>query len=159
MPGCGNPFRARAAAQLSRTTFARTGDVASAKIYLYSGKNNAKEHYYAAENVEVVSYLTSRELNAVLLAGDVLVCRSGYSSIMDLAAAGKKAILIPTPGQTEQEYLADLFARKNIFLAQRQDDIDLETGLEQVIGTTGLSPGQFAPEAFKSTLLHWLNDL
>ncbi len=129
------------------------------KFIFIQGKTNAKEHYYAAENVEVVSYLTSRELNAVLLAGDVLVCRSGYSSIMDLAAAGKKAILIPTPGQTEQEYLADLFARKNIFLAQRQDDIDLETGLEQVIGTTGLSPGQFAPEAFKSTLLHWLNDL
>lgn len=37
----------------------------------------------------------------------LVICRSGYSSVMDLAVFGKKALFIPTPGQTEQEYLAE----------------------------------------------------
>lgn len=129
------------------------------KFIFIQGKTHAKEHHYAAENVEVVSYLTSHELNEVLLAGEVLVCRSGYSSIMDLAATGKKAILIPTPGQTEQEYLADLFARQNIFLVQKQEEIDLETGLERVAGTTGLPAGRFSTDSFTLPLENWLNAL
>lgn len=129
------------------------------KFIFIQGKTHAKEHHYAAENIEVVSYLTSRELNEVLLAGEVLVCRSGYSSIMDLAAMGKKAILIPTPGQTEQEYLAGLLAKQNIFLVQNQDDIDLETGLEQVSGTTGLPPGGFGTDGFVGTLKRWVENL
>jgi UDP-N-acetylglucosamine:LPS N-acetylglucosamine transferase len=78
---------------------------------------------------------------------------------MDLAALGKKALLIPTPGQTEQEYLADFFARQNIFLVQKQDDIDLETGLEKVTATTGFEPGQFDTHEFEPILEKWLKDL
>jgi UDP:flavonoid glycosyltransferase YjiC (YdhE family) len=129
------------------------------KFIFIQGKTRAKEHQYVAENVEVVSYFTSSELNEVLLASDVIVCRSGYSSIMDLAALGKKALLIPTPGQTEQEYLADFFAQQNIFLVQKQDDIDLETGLEKVAETTGFQAGQFETQAFRPYLEQWLNSL
>lgn len=49
---------------------------------------------------------TADELASALLGADTLVCRSGYSSLMDIAALGKRAILIPTPGQPEQLYLA-----------------------------------------------------
>jgi UDP-N-acetylglucosamine:LPS N-acetylglucosamine transferase len=126
------------------------------KFIFIRGKTRAKEHHYAAENVEVVSYLTSQDLNEVLLASDVLVCRAGYSSIMDLAALSKKALLIPTPGQTEQEYLADYFARQNIFLVQKQEEIDLETGLEKVAGTTGFQAGQFDTNAFLPFLEQWV---
>ncbi len=129
------------------------------KFIVIQGKTQAKEHQYLAENVEVVSYLTSRELNAVLLASQLLVCRSGYTSIMDLAALGKKALLIPTPGQTEQEYLADYFARRNTFLVQKQEEIDLETGLEKVADTTGFEPGQFDTGAFGPFLEQWVRDL
>jgi len=129
------------------------------KFIFIQGKTRAKEHHYAAENVEVVSYFTSSELNEVLLASDVIVCRSGYSSIMDLAALGKKALLIPTPGQTEQEYLAEYFARQNTFLVQKQDDIDLETGLEKVAETTGFQAGQFETQTFRPYLEQWLNSL
>lgn len=129
------------------------------KFIFIQGKTRAKEHHYASENVEVVSYFTSQELNEVLLASEVIVCRSGYSSVMDLAALGKKALLIPTPGQTEQEYLADFFATKNIFLVQKQDDIDLETGLEKVAATTGLESGQFNTREFEPILEKWLKAL
>jgi uncharacterized protein (TIGR00661 family) len=127
------------------------------KFIFIQGKTQAKEHHYVAENLEVVSYLTSAELNKVLLASKILVCRSGYSSIMDLAALGKKALLIPTPGQTEQEYLGVFFARQNIFLVQKQDEIDLEAALTRVSGTTGFVIGQFNPKAFLPRLEKWIN--
>jgi UDP:flavonoid glycosyltransferase YjiC (YdhE family) len=129
------------------------------KFIFIQGKTKAKEHYYVADNVEVVSYLTSRDLNKVLLASSVLVCRSGYSSIMDLAALGKKALLIPTPGQTEQEYLADFFAQQNIFFVQKQEEIDLETGLVQLEGKAGFRAGQFQTNGFVPDLEHWLQSL
>ncbi|MBV6438831.1 MAG: UDP-N-acetylglucosamine--N-acetylmuramyl-(pentapeptide) pyrophosphoryl-undecaprenol N-acetylglucosamine transferase [Saprospiraceae bacterium] len=129
------------------------------KFIFIQGKTKAKEHYYVAENVEVVSYLTSHELNEVLLASKVLVCRSGYSSIMDLAALSKKALLIPTPGQTEQEYLAGFFSAQNTFLVQKQDEIDLESGLENVPETSGFQPGQFDTGAFEPFLKNWVETL
>ncbi|MBK6931463.1 MAG: glycosyltransferase [Saprospirales bacterium] len=63
------------------------------KFIFVQGQTQAKKHYYAADNVEVVSYLTSRDLNDVLMASKVVVSRSGYSSVMDLAGLGKRPSL------------------------------------------------------------------
>ena len=54
---------------------------------------------------------TAAELAGALKGADTIVCRSGYSSLLDLAALGKRAILIPTPGQPEQVYLAKHWAQ------------------------------------------------
>ena len=51
------------------------------------------------------------------------MCRSGYSNIMDLSRLQKKAILIPTPGQTEQEYLARYHKKTSNVFTLKQDDI------------------------------------
>ena len=126
------------------------------KFIFVQGKTQAKAHHFVSENVEVVSYLTSGELNQVLAAADVAVCRAGYSSVMDLAAIGKKAILIPTPGQTEQEYLADYLGQKNLFLAQSQEKIDLESGLRALSRTTGFGPGEVRTDGFEAVLDEWL---
>lgn len=129
------------------------------KFIFVRGKTRAKAHYYAADNVEVVSYLTSDELNDVLLASDTIICRSGYSSIMDLVALGKKALLIPTPGQTEQEYLAGFLAAQNAFTVQKQEAIDLEAGLEQTPSTTGFQAGHFGADLLAGHLQQWVNQL
>jgi UDP-N-acetylglucosamine:LPS N-acetylglucosamine transferase len=52
-------------------------------------------------------------LKSLLLSASLIICRSGYSTLMDLSALGCKALLVPTPGQTEQEYLAEINAGKN----------------------------------------------
>lgn len=63
--------------------------------------------------VDVVSHLDDTDLAFVLQNADNIYCRSGYSTLMDLYALGiNRATLIPTPGQTEQEYLAEYFANK-----------------------------------------------
>ncbi len=73
----------------------------------------------------VFNHLSTKELQECILKSKLVVCRSGYSSIMDLAILSKKALLVPTPGQTEQEYLADYHVGKNQFIVQQQSAFDL----------------------------------
>lgn len=79
-----------------------------------------------------IAYLTSSELAVEIAKAEMVVCRSGYSSIMDLAALGKKALLIPTPGQTEQEYLAEHLGQHSNFVVQQQHKLDLKAGLAEL---------------------------
>jgi UDP-N-acetylglucosamine transferase subunit ALG13 len=74
----------------------------------------------------IVDFLPASELQQVISESEVVIARSGYSSIMDMAAMGKRAILIPTPGQTEQEYLANQLKERNIAYTIGQKDFDLE---------------------------------
>jgi UDP-N-acetylglucosamine transferase subunit ALG13 len=93
-------------------------------------------------NIEVHNVLTTTDLNQKIMESEFVICRSGYSSLMDLVALKKRALLIPTPGQTEQEYLADTLAYQNRFLTQQQDALDLEKcflELPQTIGFNNFS--------------------
>jgi uncharacterized protein (TIGR00661 family) len=58
------------------------------------------------ENVEIINFAYEDKLLEIINTSERIICRSGYSSIMDLCVLNKKAILIPTPYQAEQEYLA-----------------------------------------------------
>ncbi len=90
-------------------------------------------------NIEIVSYMIGHELNKAILSSDIILCRSGYSTLMDLAILGKKnVILVPTPGQTEQEYLAKTFSDKKIFLVENQNTLNLERALWKVKAYSGL---------------------
>jgi UDP-N-acetylglucosamine:LPS N-acetylglucosamine transferase len=80
--------------------------------------------------IEVVNILDAEELNEKIEQSDIVICRSGYTSIMDLIKLRKKAILIPTPGQTEQEYLAIFHYQKGTFLSYRQEHFNLSKALE-----------------------------
>ena len=64
---------------------------------------------------------SAEELKSYLLNTPVIICRPGYSTLMDLTCCGRNAILIPTPGQTEQEYLAFLHAGKGFITASQQN--------------------------------------
>jgi hypothetical protein len=64
-------------------------------------------------NVRIVSHLDDTALLHAVLYSKNITCRSGYSTLMDLMTTRRTAELIPTPGQTEQEYLADRM--KNVF--------------------------------------------
>ncbi len=75
--------------------------------------------------LEIRDLISGDELNHVLCATDWIVCRSGYSSLLDLSVLRKKALVIPTPGQPEQEYLAKELTRKKLFYSTTQDLLDL----------------------------------
>ena len=91
--------------------------------------------------------LTTTELNQVLMQSELLIARSGYSTIMDLTALQIPAILIPTPGQTEQEYLADKLLKENIFYTVVQDAFDLEKDLPLSKKYTGFKTNEFIQQS------------
>jgi uncharacterized protein (TIGR00661 family) len=66
-----------------------------------------KEQKTATQNhFTFYNFMEADELEVAIQESEYIICRSGYSSIMDLAFLGAKTFLIPTPGQFEQEYLA-----------------------------------------------------
>ena len=85
------------------------------------------------ENVHLMVYnhLPAAELAPLILSSEWIICRSGYSSLMDLMALGKKAILIPTPGQTEQEYLAKQLNQVGMAFSMAQSRFSLSESIAQ----------------------------
>ncbi|MFT3949536.1 MAG: glycosyltransferase [Agriterribacter sp.] len=83
------------------------------------------------ENVEVFNHLSARELNFAIAQSEWVICRSGYTSIMDLVKLQHKAILVPTPGQPEQEYLATYLFHKKIFYTVTEDAFVLQQDIAQ----------------------------
>jgi len=75
---------------------------------------------------DVYDHLNDREMRHLIKNARYVICRSGYSTIMDLAALNTTAILVPTPGQTEQEYLARNLSEKGYFVYSDQKDLSLQ---------------------------------
>ena len=77
------------------------------KILIIQGKPQKEVFKYSVGNVLIVSHLNSEKIASYMIGCQKIICRSGYSSIMDLYAINciNKAEFFPTPGQTEQEYL------------------------------------------------------
>jgi UDP:flavonoid glycosyltransferase YjiC (YdhE family) len=68
---------------------------------------------FMREGIKIYNHLPAVALNELINESEIIVARSGYSTIMDLVTLKKSAILVPTPGQTEQEYLAVYMQEKN----------------------------------------------
>jgi predicted glycosyltransferase len=88
-------------------------------------------------NIDIVSHLSSTEMEAAILSASMIVSRSGYSTLMDLAALNKKAVFIPTPGQTEQEYLAERCMKNGVAYFEDQSNFNLKNALEKGVLYTG----------------------
>lgn len=76
--------------------------------------------------IQIVNYLTTPQLEKVIDKSEFIISRSGYTTLMDLARLGKKAFFIPTPGQTEQEYLAQRLKEKGIAPFSTQDQFKIK---------------------------------
>lgn len=83
-------------------------------------------------NIMIAPHLSTERLTVELVNAELIVSRCGYTTIMDLHALGRSALLIPTPGQPEQEYLAKLHASIGTFVIQQQHAIDLRTALTSI---------------------------
>lgn len=99
--------------------------------------------------------MASAEICQALLAADIVVSRSGYSSLMDYAALGVKAIIVPTPGQPEQEYLARRAASEGFAVAQREYELDLDTAIRELPVVHGF-PFRRDDGWLQSAISHWL---
>lgn len=73
-------------------------------------------------NVSFINHCDDNLFYNYLQSADLIICRSGYSSIMDIFSIGKNALIIPTPGQPEQEFLAEYLSGKYGFIGMSQNE-------------------------------------
>jgi len=109
------------------------------KSLIVCGETESKWEIELNENLTMKSHLGAEEMQEAILSSTLIIARSGYSTIMDLAMLGKKVIFIPTPGQTEQEYLAKLFSERMIAYSQSQSAFQLEKALKISENYTGFN--------------------
>jgi UDP-N-acetylglucosamine transferase subunit ALG13 len=83
-------------------------------------------------SVKIENHLPAVELNRILEQSKMIISRSGYTSVMDLALLKKKAVLIPTPGQNEQEYLAKYHLENRYFFSTKQKDFSIKEVFKKV---------------------------
>lgn len=91
------------------------------------------------KNVRIISHLNDTEIAGLINSSKIVIARPGYSTMMDLSIVGSKAILIPTPGQTEQEYLAEKYLKEKLFYSEKQKNFSLSRSLEKAKKYEGLS--------------------
>lgn len=89
------------------------------------------------ENVTYYNYMNSRQLEQTFNESKTVLCRSGYTTIMDLVKLEKKAFFIPTPGQYEQEYLSKKLKEEGLVPYSKQDNFSIEN-LKEIDNFKGL---------------------
>ncbi|WP_309477231.1 glycosyltransferase [Tenacibaculum aquimarinum] len=84
------------------------------KVVLIQGRIEKGQKISEVNNITTYNFMLSNELQKAINSSEIIICRSGYSSIMDLAVLNKKVFFIPTKNQSEQEYLATYLKEKNL---------------------------------------------
>lgn len=92
------------------------------------------------QNVTIISGAGTSALQNAIAGSKFIIARSGYTTIMELRSLGRGALLIPTPGQTEQEYLADYNMNRNGFVTLAQAELKPELIIPSMEKCAGLFP-------------------
>jgi uncharacterized protein (TIGR00661 family) len=101
----------------------------SVRCAIVQGKVNGKQLKRKEGNIDIYNYATSRKLQNLINTSELVIARSGYTSVMDLFALEKKVLWVPTPGQFEQEYLAQYLQDKYQFSYQKQKKLNIQSVL------------------------------
>ena len=101
------------------------------KVVFVKGKVESEQKVSIENNITIYNYKTSTELEKTINESQLILSRSGYTTIMDLYKLNKKCFFIPTPGQYEQIYLAKKLKEEQIAPFCFQEDFNIEK-LEEV---------------------------
>ena len=127
------------------------------KVIFAEGSDSAAKPAHIPPHIIWHHRLAGAALEGALQQARLVVCRSGYSTLMDLAAIGKRAILIPTPGQTEQEYLGRRMHERAIHYTAQQASFDMPSAIKaagQLSGNNAMPQAAF--NSFGSVVDEWL---
>lgn len=105
--------------------------VSAVKATVVRGLPGNSQFIPSGDQVNFYNHLPASQLAAEIQKAEYVIARSGYSSIMDLARMKKKTILVPTPGQTEQEWLAKNLSEKKMAFTVSQKDFSLTRSIEE----------------------------
>jgi UDP:flavonoid glycosyltransferase YjiC (YdhE family) len=124
------------------------------QFVIVRGKPDVHDEPRVEGNLIFYPFMTRAELSELLQETDIVISRSGYTTLMDLARTGHKAILCPTPGQYEQIYLGDRLGVLNQCVYARQENLDLRSALRDVEGKMPIGGGLPVDQDFLGRLRH-----
>ena len=106
----------------------------------------------ASDSLEIHDFLDGEKLARLLEQSELVISRPGYSSLMDYLFLGNRALLIPTPGQPEQEYLARYMLSRGWFYYVSQDYFDPAKDIEAALDYDGFPPSLREHSAINESL-------
>ncbi len=121
-----------------KTVLSQLDDLEGLNYYVSLGVPDGK-----GDGERVLPYLSTGERENLMSRSRVILSRSGYSTVMDLFFLGKRAFLVPTPGQPEQEYIARVLDRRGWAHTQSQEHLRLREGYETALRTHGFPRGRW----------------
>ncbi len=122
------------------------------RVVVALGRPEDANGHRTVDNVEVYNYLDRRRQEEMMNRAKVIVTRSGYSTLMELAELGKRALLVPTPGQTEQIYLARYHRNLGSYYSVDQSKMILSRDTARAVSFAGFSPPHRTQEAVEKFL-------
>ncbi|MGG7665218.1 glycosyltransferase [Dyadobacter sp. BHUBP1] len=138
---------------LEKVMLQQAASVTSYHFHIIAGNPSGRAPGHLPAHITYMTYTSARELAHALARAQLVVCRSGYSTLMDLAVFGKKALLIPTPGQSEQEYLATHLQTEGIALCRDQGNINLSKDIPKALGYRGFTGQMEGRSSLMETLI------
>lgn len=111
------------------------------KILFVRGTPNQYITPPISENCTIVNHLSNEDIQKAFAISQYIISRSGYTTVMEILSWQKKSILIPTPGQTEQEYLGkELMAQNHAYCFPQESEDYLDELLKATQFTYNFSP-------------------
>jgi len=122
----------------------------SKKVYLIQGVVEKIQKTTKENQLTIVNFMLTKQLEHTLNLSKMVICRAGYSSVLDLVSLRKKALLIPTKFQNEQEYLAKYLQQKGYFSFVKERKVNKNT----LDVFPEFTPANYQKKVFNSKLFH-----
>ena len=110
-------------------------------------------------NITAVNHLPAADMQMAFLQSNYIISRSGYSTLMDMKVLQCKCIYIPTPGQTEQEYLGKCLAAKKMAIVKQQSNFNLAAALQEAATFPFNTDGIYKNQLLEGVIDNWLSAL
>ncbi len=130
------------------------------KIVFVEGSDNVTDKGIIPSHIEYYKRITKEVLEPLIANASLVICRSGYSTLMDLVVLGKKAVLIPTPGQTEQVFLGRHLHKQGMYYCVSQNEFILDDVLADIKNFSFKMPTLKNPhQQYMAVVDDWLDSL
>lgn len=104
---------------------------------ILSGKPESVKTTVLQGRINSITHASTDDFEVIIESSSLIISRSGYSSIMDFEALGAKVLFIPTPGQTEQIYLAEMHQMNGTALWRAQGKMNLNVDISEALKYSG----------------------
>ena len=167
---CGNAIRDRKGILVSisgpepqRTIFEQkvleSAEAVTEKIWLVRGLPEAESFPAVPPHITVYNHVSSGVMQDLMIQCRLLISRSGYSTLMDAMVLDTPIACVPTPGQTEQEYLAKRLMEKEWAVCQNQEAFSLKTLAEKAAETRPAGASHMYQSHLDTVITEWLEKL